>query len=181
MENFRKFILDFNSLTSWLAKGAILAPFLTIVYSLGPPYPSLTAACIITSLLQLLSLMYVFTFWSKLNQNKLQRLFKINLLLFCLGFILYILLFQFFTKPAGSQTDLEVTGFVVKQEIKEILASDFTIDDAFEGSSYNPIKIWEPWSVYTMRTILLVSWLLMFTCITFSIALFALMQRPKAQ
>lgn len=180
MEHFRKFILDFNSLTSWLAKGIILAPFLTIVYSLGPPYPNLTAVCLLTSLLQLLCLMYVFTFWNSLNQKKLQRLFKINILLFCVGLILYILLFQFFTKQAGSPTDLEVIGFVVKQEINDILASNFTIDNAFEGDSYDPTKIWEPWSVYTMRTVLLIAWLLMFNCITLTIALFSIMQKPRA-
>jgi hypothetical protein len=179
MEDFKKFILSFNSLTSWLAKGVILAPFLALVYSLGPPYPDIKAVCITTSLFQLLSLMYVFSFWTGTSKRKLQRSFKVGLLLFALGFISYILFFQFFTIPTNSKTTLVVKGFVVRQEIKEIIEPTFTLYDAFKGYGYDPIRIWEPWSVYVMRTGLLMSWLLVFICATVSIALFTIIQRKK--
>jgi hypothetical protein len=93
--------------------------------------------------------------------------------------VFYLALFAFFTYPAPSNAHREAKGLLLQPRIAAILDETFTLDDAIEGEGYDPLRIWEPWTVHTMRVALLCTWLALFAAITMALANFVILQRKR--
>src|SRR5437764_4808903 len=164
MKEFAAFLKDFKSVSAILGKAALLAPFLTLVVNIGPPWPE-KARVPITALFQLFALMYAFEFWHPRGKARLKKTLRWSFAIFGVAFVLYIALFTSFTYPAPSYEHREAKGLIKQPAVAEILTPTYTIDDAVAGSGYDPFLVWEPWTVYLMRIVLLSSWLILFVSI----------------
>jgi len=58
---------------------------------------------------------------------------------------------------------------------------DFTIKEALDGASYDSTAIWEPWTVQTIQSVLLISWLSVFGFISLLCSSFLLLQEKGSR
>src|SRR5262245_10317250 len=95
LEEFREVIADFKSLTSWTVKGAVVAPFADLVLRVGAPWPD--GVPVITSVLELITLICVFHFWFGKSHKQLTKLIKVFLVIMCVSFFGYLYLLDTYT------------------------------------------------------------------------------------
>ena len=181
MENFKKFLLDFRSVSSLIAKGIIIAPFIGLITYLGPPWPSLTGSSLLSTVVQIFSLMYAFEFWSDRSKTRLKRLFRLCLIVAAVSLLSYMLLFSLRTYPAPTDSQRQVKGIYYQERVKLVISDKYTESMALEGAGWDPLKVWEPWTVELMRMLVLSVWLILFVAITLSIASFTILQHKTSQ
>ncbi len=75
--------------------------------------------------------------------------------------VLFVVLMAALTIPAPAWPNLEARGLWLQEPIANHLQNNpgVTVEDLFAGESYNPLAIWEPWTVAAVRCVLLVLWL----------------------
>jgi len=135
----------------------------------------------LTTLTQVLVVIYVFQFYESLSQQRLKRYLRLFFLLlvgcFAIYFSLYSLyVFESLPEDPSSKTR-DVKGFILKPDIQKILLPDRTEDDLLRGSEWDPFVIYEAWTIHTMRLSLLLAWILCFVGISGVIAVFVFLQQ----
>lgn len=178
LEEFREVITDVRSLTSWAVGGAVAAPLFDFVLHLGAPWP--TGVPIITSLVELLSLICIFHFWFRKSQKKLTKRLVIALIILLVSFFSYLYLFDSytFTNPATSKRYSK--GFIVRPEIQALIPAPFeSPEKALSGLEYKEEEVWTTGSITATRLLLLATWLLMFSSLSVFIGTFVMAQRRK--
>ena len=176
---FREVVSDFRSVTSWTLNGTVVAPLADIALHLGAPWPS--GVPIITSIVELTTVVAAFHFWSRDTQVQLTRRIRIMLVLLCFSFFSYLYLFDTYTFVNPATSKRYAKGFVVRPEIQELIPQHFkTAEDALRGSEYVAEDIWERRSITNVRLLLLVDWLLMFVALSGFIGTFVMAQRRRA-
>jgi len=83
LSEFKEVLADFGELRSVALKGAVVLPLAGIWLKLGPP-PS-KAIGGLTSLVEFLVIVWVFHFWSKMQDAQLRTRMKVALALFLVG------------------------------------------------------------------------------------------------
>jgi hypothetical protein len=178
LEEFKEVMSDFRSVTFYTVNGVVIAPLADLALKIGPPWPA--GIPVITSLAELLALIFVFHYWFKRrNQKRLRKRMTIALCFASLSFILYMFLFSLFTFSPPSTRNKAVKGFVVRTDIKPLIDNSFTESDALKGAEYDATEVWTEWSITTMKCILLVVWLTLFTGLSVFIGTFIMAQRMK--
>ena len=183
IEEFKEVMTDFRSVNSLVAKGAVAAPFADVIIrqfdtSISPPWPS--GVLIITSIAELLVLMLIFNFFFRRKANTLDRLMVVSLVVLCLTFFGYMLLFSHFTEPHPKSHKLLVIGYEpVSQEMRQAFAEGYTNDQALEENEYVPAKIWTERSITSVRIWILLAWLVAFSSLSSFMGLFVMAQRRK--
>jgi hypothetical protein len=175
LSSFFNFVSDFKGVASLLAKAALIAPFASLLLNIGPPWPTRTAVPALTSLCELLVLMYAFQFYTPLAKKRISTRLRAYFLQLILSFAAYISLYSFFVFKAYG--DRDVKGFIVQPAIKAKLEPGLTLEALLEGAEWDPLRIWEAWTVYSMRISLLLMWILFFVSIAGCIATFVVLQR----
>ncbi len=183
VEEFKEVLTDFRSVTSWVAKGAVAAPFADLILrqfdvGIGPPWPS--GVLTITSVAELLALMFIFNFFFGIAAKKLDRLMLVALILLCLTFAGYLLVFSYFTEPHPKTKNLMVLGYEpVSADMRQAFMEGYTRQQALEENEYTPTKIWTERSITNVRIGILLLWLAVFISLSVFIALFVMAQRRK--
>ena len=179
LEDFWAFAADFRSMTAWVAKGAVAAPFIDIILGFGPPWPSRTGVPVLTCLVEILVLIYAFQFWKVMAKYQQEFRLRTSFVLIVVTFLLYIALFAFFVYEAPEAPYREVKGFLYQPYVHDIMNKDktYTEQKVLIDSGYDPIIIWKPWTVYLMRIVVLITWILFFTALSTSISSFVLLQQ----
>jgi hypothetical protein len=180
MKTFWNYIADVQSLIGWAGKGALLAPLVSLVTDIGPPYPSRVSVPVLTCLILVLLLIYIFNFWQRLSKRKLEYRLKVSLILIVPLIISYFLLFNFFVVDAPDESNRVVKGFVLTKQAQSVVGPDYPATRALQGARYDPTRIWEPWTVYLTRLVLLISWTLSFAVISSYLASFVLLQHKAS-
>ena len=177
LDEFREVITDYKSLTSWTVSGAIVTPLTDFILKLGPPWP--TGVPAITSVAEFLSLTFIFHSWFTLSQAKLSRRLIIALIVLCLSFIVYLVLFSSYTFRHTKTRDLDVKGFELTEGVKKVMKEfpDYTEDDALKGNQYDPEGVWTNRSITAMRIAILVTWLILFVSLSIFLGTFVMVQR----
>jgi len=90
----------------------------------------------------------------------------------------YILLHAFFVDDAPDSRHQEAAGFIVRPEIQKVLDQEpeTTIRDLWKGAEYDPTAVWVPWTVYSVRSVLIFSWFGLFGGLSFVASAFLLLQ-----
>lgn len=178
LEEFREIITDIRSLTSWAVNTAVAAPLVDFVLRIGAPWPS--GVPIITSLLELITFIGIFHFWSRKSQKFFSRLMIIAFFVLCASFFGYLFLLDSYTFINPATTKRYAKGFVIKPEIQELIPSYFkSSDQALAGFEYKEEEIWESPSITTIRLVLLVNWLVLFMSLSIFIGTFVMAQRRR--
>jgi hypothetical protein len=76
--------------------------------------------------------------------------------------VLFLTMMALFTIPAPSWPNLESRGLWLQEPIAKVIEDShgaITLEDEFEGATYNPLAIWVPWTVGLVRGVMLLLWL----------------------
>ena len=180
MRDFFSFVADFKSVVGLIGKAALIAPFATLLLNIGPPWPGKTSVPALTSLCEVLVLMYVFQFHASLSKKRLNARLRQFFLAVVGTFVVYVFLYSFFVIDIPLDSTRDVSGFVVQPRVTQLLtAPGATIDTVLEGMEWDPFRVWEPWTIRVMRVSLLLVWIVFFIGIAGCIAAFAALQRRR--
>ena len=177
LKNFFSFVSDFKGVAALIGKIALIAPFATLLLNIGPPWPNRTAVPTLTSLCEVFVLIYIFQFFTPLTKRALGKRLRLFFLLLIASFILYLSLYSFFVFNIPGTNDRDLKGFIVRPEIAEMVGPGRSLEYLLEGAEWEPLNIWESWTIYTTRIALLLSWILFFVGIAGCIAVFVTLQR----
>lgn len=177
LDNFFRFVSDFKSVSALVGKAALLAPFIDLLLNIGPPWPGKTSVPALTTLTEVFVLIYIFQFYTPLAKRRLEKRLRSFFIVIIACFLAYISLYSFFVYEAATTKQRDVKGFIVREAIQRILGPNRTLERALEGAEWDPLVIWEGWTVYTMRISLLVAWILFFVGIVGCIAVFVTLQQ----
>src|SRR5262245_50047475 len=156
LDKFFRYITDFRSVAALAGKASLLVPFVSLLSNVGPPWPSKAGGVIaLTTLAQMLVVIYVFQSYASLSQQRLKRYLRLFLLLFIGCFVIYFVLYGLFVfKPLPedpSSKTREVKGFILKPEYKKLLRPGRTKDDLLRGYEWDPFAIYKEWTIHTVR------------------------------
>jgi hypothetical protein len=178
LEEFREVLADFKSLTSWAVKVAVGAPLADIALQVGAPWPQ--GIPVITSVVELLTLICVFHFWFDKSHKQLTKRMKVFLVILCVSFFghLYLLDAYTFVNPATSNRYAK--GFVVRSDVQRLIPSEFkTPEEVLSSSEYKEEEVWTAGSITAARLTLLAVWLTVFASLSGLIGTFIMAQRRK--
>jgi len=177
LDNFFRFVSDFKSVAALIGKAALLAPFIDLLLNIGPPWPTRTGVPALTSLAEVFVLIYIFQFYTPLSRKRLENRLRKFFILTIVCFIFYISMYSFFVYEATTTKLRDVKGFIVRPEIQKIVGPNRTLDRVLEGAEWDAERVWETWTVHTMRISLLLAWILFFVGIAGCIAIFVTLQK----
>jgi len=178
LEEFREVITDVRGITSWAVNGAVVAPLADLVLHLGAPWP--TGVPIITSLVELISLICVFHFWVRKSLKKLTRRMVIALAALLISFFGYLYLFDTYTFVNPATSKRYAKGFRVRPEIQALIPDQIkSPEEALSGLEYREEEVWTIGSITAVRLTLLAAWVLMFGSLSVFIGTFVMAQRRR--
>ena len=176
LKEFKEVVTDVKSLPSLVVNAAVVAPLADFVLHLGAPWPS--GVPVITSLVELITLICIFHFWFKKNQKQLRRLLIIWLILLIVSFFGYLYLFDTYTFVNPSSSKRYAKGYVVNPDVQELIPQHVkTPEEALVMIEYKEEQVWTLASITHIRLLLLFSWLLTFASLVGLIGTFVMAQR----
>jgi hypothetical protein len=178
LSEFWRFAGDFRSLTAWMAKGVVAAPFLDMALQIGPPWYSRIANSAFLSVFVALIVMFSFEFLRKKSRRNGQRVFIFGCAFATVLFVLYVCTSAFFVTDADDQGSREIIGFRLHDNVRLMVESDpskWTPKELLL-QFHDPMEVWTRNSVITMRVVLLLLWLAMWAAIAVGMAAFVSLQ-----
>jgi hypothetical protein len=172
-------LADFREIGSVAVKGAVAVPLVGIWTKLGPP-PDLTIS-ILSSLSELLAIIWVFTFWYDQSGVSQKRRMKKALLFFCIGVIGSLALIEMFSIKPSPDRERVVEGFVLQPSVKPLLGPTYSAADALRDHEFDSTEVWTKASVTAIHTLMIVSWLATFVSLSVYLAIFVMAQRRRAR
>jgi hypothetical protein len=180
LDDFRQALIDYRNISAWAMGGAVAVPLVDYVARLGPPWPWAAGVPIITSIVELLTLILVFHFCSRSRRKAVSRRLVLMLVLLLVGFGTYLYVNSSFTFSSPVDGDKHVKGFALKPDVAPLITAEYSEDDALKGVEYRPEEVWTASSISLVRLSLLFLWLLSFACLSGIIASFVLFHRRHA-
>lgn len=181
---FFGFLNDYKKLISLM----IVLPGSNLImehyFFVGPEWPGPRRCIFFTSIVDFLVLTSIFTNFRGSTKKRMLKYLNIAVRFSFVAIVVYILLRSFFiyTIRPNQKDSFEVTtGLFIKREIRAVLSDDptETIEHLLWGNHYDPTAIWEPWSVFLIRFIILLSWIVLNSLVALSSALFLLYQEKN--
>lgn len=174
LEEFGAVVSDYKRVASWFVLGTVAGPLADYVVKLGPPWPSQVP--VLTSIAELVVLVWVFHFCSRAKRSTIDSLMRRSLVAAIFGLILYLLLSgnYVFEDPMGNRG---VKGLVLRSVVKPLVTDAYTLDDALKGAEYRPERVWTMWSIAAMQVFLLGSWMISFSSLAAFVGLFVVYRR----
>jgi len=148
MPNFYAYVTNFRSLTALIGKAALAIPFITLIYNIGPPWLTPIAVAILTSIVQIFVLIYIFQFWMPLSRLRRKLRLRLSIIFGGVSLIGYLGLFAFFVFNAPDTNNRDIKGFIYTEAAKAQINSAYPEQRALQGAGFEPTLIWEPWTVY---------------------------------
>lgn len=179
LDEFRAVLLDYKSISSWAMGGSVAVPLVDYVVHLGPPWPSASGVPIITSVVELLTLICVFHFWSRSNRKAVGRRMVGLIVLLCVFFAGYLYLNSSFTFSSPVNGEKYVKGCELRPDVAPIITPDYSSNDALRDAEYKPEEVWTSSSITTMRLSVLCLWLCSFVSLSAAISSFVLYHRGR--
>lgn len=177
LDEFRDVLTDYKSVSSWILGGTIAVPLADIVLQLGPPWP--TGVAIITSVAEILTLIFAFHFWLRQPFKQVSRRMRVALVLLIVFFGIYLYLNSAYTFASPTDGERFVKGFILRPDVVPLIRNGYTPDDALKGAEFQAREIWTVSSINAMQITLLTLWLLSFTVLSIFIASFVMYQRGR--
>jgi hypothetical protein len=176
LKEFKEVLRDFRSLGTYLIGGAIGATLLSLT-NFAPPWPKGISA--LTSLTELIVLIFVFNFWYKKSPAQMSRFMKVSLIFLVAGFFLYLYFLDTYTFLLPKTGERWAKGFCLQDDIRPLVQELGGDLEALKGAEYKQEAIWKPWSITMVRLTLLFLWLWFFTNIAVFIGSFVITQRRR--
>lgn len=175
LSEFKEILLDFRRLGSLALKGGVAVPLADILLRLGPP-PSKTVSGL-TSLVEFVSVVWVFQFWFQAKERKLHVRMRIALGLFLVGLVSSFLLLERFSVSPGQGRERVIEGLFLRPDVKPIINESYTAEQALADSEFDPEKVWTKESVGMLRTLITFLWVVTFASFALYLTVFIILQR----
>lgn len=179
---FLKFVADCRSLMGWIVKAGFAAPLLPLILNLGPPFEGGTptagkaAVALLTAIVQMFALTSAFAFgvkWADEGRAVLKKA-----LVFGIGWLLaYVTMLLLLTEVPPSVPQRYVAGFIRTSQYMVVLDELGDPEKAKDALGRNPLRIWEPWTVYVSYVLVNLTWLTFFGVLTFYVGAFVMVLR----
>jgi hypothetical protein len=181
LSEFWEFAGDFKSVSAWVAKAAVAAPLTDILLNIGPPWPSRIGVAILVCIVEVLVLMYSFEFWRNASPavKDVRRVMRLGLCAVFVSFIAYVCIFAGYVVDADDAWHREVIGYEYHKQIAELVESDpskYTPQELMSRFEFKAMSIWTPFSVTSMRVCVLITWMLLWVCLSVVVAAFVALQ-----
>ncbi len=175
LKSFLGVLKDVQHISALLVKGAIAAPLVAAWVKLGPPPAMLIG--FLTTCAEVLTIILIFDAWTQGKKRTLQRAFPYTMAAFFVGiFVSISLLYWFSDLPPGRNLRI-IEGFVLRDDLKAVVTSTYTEQDALRDAEYDPYQVWQRWSVVSMIVLLSVLWTATFSALASCLAIFVLKYR----
>jgi hypothetical protein len=178
LSEFKEVLADFQQLGSLALKGVVAAPLADLWFRLGPP--PVKSIAVLTSLMEFLAVVWVFQFWYNLAEQKLNIRMKLALCFFVLGLVSSLVLLSRFTVSPGEGRERVVVGWSIRPDVKPLIDSSYTAEQALRDSEYDPDKVWTKESVLVVRTSITIVWIATFVCLAVYLTVFLILQRRRS-
>jgi hypothetical protein len=175
LTEFSEVFRDFRQLGSLALKGAVAAPLANCWLKFGPP--PVNVISVLTSLVEFISVIWVFHFWREADVHQLGRRMKIALAVFSFGLVTSLALLEQFSVAPSEGHERIVEGFQVRPDVKPVLSSVYGPDDALRDNEYDPAKIWTKESISILRLSMVVIWISTFASLAIYLTAFIMSQR----
>jgi hypothetical protein len=177
LSEFRSVLADFQQFGSLALKGVLVAPIADIWVNLGPP-PS-KAIGLLTSLSQMVAVIWVFQFWSIGNERALRVRMRVALVVFFVGLVSSLVLLDLYSVSPGQGRERVIEGYALRSDIEPLISSSYTPDQALRESEYDSDKVWTKRSVIVLRTAITAIWMCTFGSFAVYLTTFVILQRRK--
>lgn len=191
LEEFWRFVTDCNNVYAQIAKFAVAAPLLDLILNIGSPWPTRVGVGFCLVVVQLLIIMCSFAIWRQ-GRGKIYGI-KRWLVASTIGFVaffllVYLPLFAFFVVPSPDYRNAVVRGFYLQPPIAQFVEDREKKGETwppkaliahFVDGTHDETSIWTPGSVFLMRSIVLVSWLVAGMLYAISVSAFVSLQYRK--
>jgi len=175
LAEFKAVLSDFRQLASLALKGAIAAPLADIWLKLGPP-PARNIGTL-AALLEFLAVIWVFQSWFDANDRSLRLRMNIALGLFVISLASSLILLERFSVSPGEGRERIIEGYSLRPDMKTLVTSSYTAEQALQESEYDPEKVWTKQSIVALRTVISGLWILAFACFAVYLTVFVILQR----
>jgi hypothetical protein len=179
LAEFRSVFADFRDLSALGLKGIIVAPISAVWLKTGLPLPSVMALA--TSVLVLVAQVWTFQAWYKLPVPRLRKRIPITAMAVVISLLAFIVLLVLFTVQPVKGEDRVVEGWIVRSNVKPLLNSDYTEENALRDSQYEAKEIWTTFSIGVTTAALQVTWIGAFTAFSAFLSTFIILQRRRPQ
>jgi hypothetical protein len=179
LAEFRSVFADFRDLSALALKGTIVAPISAVWLKTGLPLPSVMA--LTTSILVLVAQVWTFQAWYKLPVSRLRKRIPITAMAVVISLLAFILLLVLFTVQPVKGEDRVVEGWVVRSNVKPLLTSDYTAENALRDSQYEAKEVWTTFSIGVTTAALQITWIGAFTAFSAFLSTFIILQRRRPQ
>ena len=178
LSEFKEVLADFQQLGSLALKGVVAAPLADLWLKLGPP--PVRPIAVLTSLMEFVTVVWVFQFWYSLKERGLNIRMKLALGFFVLGLVSSLVLLGRFTVSPGEGREKVVEGWSIRPDVRPLLDSSYTAEQALRDSEYDPDRVWTKESVVVVRTSITIVWVATFDCLAVYLTLFLILQRRRS-
>ena len=171
---FSAYATDIRTVSGVLSKGLFLSPLVaSLLLSIGPPWPSKSGVAALTSVEEVFVAILVFVAAEHLSDETFRRGLGKCASASAVFLLIYISLFAIFVRDMPDSGHQDVRGFGYSPAAQRTIGPTYTEDDALRGAGYDPTVIWKPWTVYTVRISVVLTWLLFFCSMSGFVAVFA--------
>ena len=183
LDEFKVVLGDFRSVAALVAKGALAIPFADLLLRLfdtgiSPPWPP--GILIITSIAELITLIFIFNFFFDAREKTSRSLMVGLLAILLISFTAYLILFSTYTVNHPKTHQPIILGYTpVNNDIEQAVIDGYTAEQLLSENEFSPSKIWTKGSITVVRVGILFGWMVVFISLSSFIAFFVMLQRKR--
>jgi hypothetical protein len=113
--------------------------------------------------------------------TRLRKRIPITALAVVISLLAFILLLVLFTVQPVKGEDRVVEGWVVRSNVKPLLNSDYTAENALRDSQYEAKEVWTTFSIGVTIIALQITWIGAFTAFSAFLSTFIILQRRRPE
>jgi hypothetical protein len=186
MPGFWAFVGDARSILSWVVKVSALAPLLTILVKIGPPWPNTYAAAVLSSVTAVVVFALSYEFMCRRPLFTPQWVLQIALVI---GVVLLVwATYSYFNTLSLYVIDMPdaehrvVIGYEMHPNVRALADSDpsrFTNMELLKSFD-EANDVWTIDSITRVRILLLLQWLVVWASLLFVLSAFVALQRQSS-
>ena len=182
LDDFKGFLDDFKGVGAWALSAAIALPVLAALAGVAPPWPR--GAATLTALLEIVTLILIYHWVSRLSRAGLSSLFRRLAPVMALFLVAYLVLFSMFVFTLPTNGEPVVKGFACTPNAAALAerfgdACPFLGRDALAAATYEVDRLWTIASITLVRLALFVTWLGFFLSFVAFVAAFVVHARKR--
>jgi hypothetical protein len=175
LDGFKQLLKEFRELALWGAGGAAV-PFAAQLAALSPPWPD--GIVIITSIVELVTLVFVYQFAKSARRHMVNRILTIAALLMVLSGVSYLVANSIYTFKVPTTKERFVKGYRCTPNAQAVFKDKCpALDtDDLATANYEAERLWTAQSIATVRVILVALWLASFITLAVVLGSFVVYQ-----